>query len=272
MSEENSNSKLGGCAGTRYGCCPDGKTSKRDPEGSNCPGVVVRKYDQIVRGNVKITSKCNGTYKIKFNKISDFLVYQIWSDKIPNYNNNRRVSVVKAVDWVNQDFPNPPLNPPFQPTTIIELDFSNRYVVVITDAKIKNDKVVFYVSTGPIDLVNPTCNMRLLKKIPIGSFLNVRFDIDFNLSGNITPCKYSRPTISSLFISGYDSSKYDWYLDSPMFGYTLSFVGDTPNNYSYFDLSVINTKNVINPQGITSGSVLILFECISSSAYISTST
>jgi hypothetical protein len=170
-----------GCAGTRYGCCPDGKTAKRDTEGSNCPGVAVplRKYDQIVRGNVKITSKCNGTYKIKFNKISDFLVYQVWSDKIPNYNNNRRVYEVKAVDWVEQNFPNHPLNPPFQPTTIIELDFSNQYVVVITDAKIEKDKVVFYVSTGPIDLVNPTCDMRLLKKIPIGSFLNVRFDIDW---------------------------------------------------------------------------------------------
>ena len=190
MSEEKSNTKLGGCAGTRYGCCPDGKTAKKDPEGSNCPGVVLRKYDQFVTGNVKITSKCNGTYKIKFNKISDFLEYQVWSDKIPNYNDNRKVYNVKAVDWVKFNFPNPPLNPPFQPTTIIELDFSNRYVVVITDAKIENDKVVFYVSTGPIDLVNPTCDMKLLKKIPIGSFLNVRFDIDwhFDLCANTAGC------------------------------------------------------------------------------------
>jgi hypothetical protein len=156
------------------------KISKRDTDGSNCPGLAVRKYDQIVTGNVKITSKCNGTYKIKFNKISDFLEYQVWSNKIPNYNDNRKVYEVKAVDWVEQNFP----NPPFQPTTIIELDFSNRYVVVITDAKIENDKVVFYVSTSPIDLVNPTCNMRLLKKIPIGSFLNVRFDIDVDVRSN----------------------------------------------------------------------------------------
>jgi hypothetical protein len=28
----------GGCAGTRYGCCPNGRTSKTDPEGTNCPG------------------------------------------------------------------------------------------------------------------------------------------------------------------------------------------------------------------------------------------
>lgn len=27
---------VGGCAGTRYGCCSDGKTSKKDMFGSNC--------------------------------------------------------------------------------------------------------------------------------------------------------------------------------------------------------------------------------------------
>ena len=28
---------IGGCAGTRYGCCPDGITSRADYQGSNCP-------------------------------------------------------------------------------------------------------------------------------------------------------------------------------------------------------------------------------------------
>jgi hypothetical protein len=27
---------IGGCNGTRYGCCPDNNTPKRDPSGSNC--------------------------------------------------------------------------------------------------------------------------------------------------------------------------------------------------------------------------------------------
>lgn len=31
---------IGGCAGTRYGCCSDGKTSKRDASGSNCPEIL----------------------------------------------------------------------------------------------------------------------------------------------------------------------------------------------------------------------------------------
>ena len=28
---------IGGCAGTRYGCCPDNYTPKIDTQGSNCP-------------------------------------------------------------------------------------------------------------------------------------------------------------------------------------------------------------------------------------------
>lgn len=27
---------IGGCAGTRYGCCPDGRTPRIDLKGSNC--------------------------------------------------------------------------------------------------------------------------------------------------------------------------------------------------------------------------------------------
>lgn len=27
---------IGGCSGTRYGCCADGRTAKRDAVGSNC--------------------------------------------------------------------------------------------------------------------------------------------------------------------------------------------------------------------------------------------
>jgi hypothetical protein len=30
------NPLVGGCAGTRYGCCPDGKTPKMNFNGSNC--------------------------------------------------------------------------------------------------------------------------------------------------------------------------------------------------------------------------------------------
>lgn len=29
--------RVGGCKGTRWGCCSDGRTSKKDPKGTNCP-------------------------------------------------------------------------------------------------------------------------------------------------------------------------------------------------------------------------------------------
>ena len=38
---------LGGCAGTRYGCCPDGVKAKRDALGSNCRS----KHPSIPQGN-----------------------------------------------------------------------------------------------------------------------------------------------------------------------------------------------------------------------------
>lgn len=27
---------IGGCAGTRYGCCPNGQTARMNPVGTNC--------------------------------------------------------------------------------------------------------------------------------------------------------------------------------------------------------------------------------------------
>jgi len=140
---------------------------------------IVRQYDQIVSGDVKITKKCGkNKYKIVFNQISDFLLYQVWSDQTPNFNNDRKVFYLKANDWVKDAFPNPPTNPPFEPTCVMELDFSNRFVFVINKAKVQKGKVVFIVSVKDIDLVNPTGNMNLLTEIPIGSFINIRFDID----------------------------------------------------------------------------------------------
>jgi len=167
---------IGGCAGTQFGCCPDGTTSKADQQGSNCPSVPApkREYDQIVSGDVSIKKKGDHKYKIVFNQISDFLLYQVWSDQTPNFNNDRKVFNVKAVDWVKDAFPNPPANPPYQPTCVMELDFLNRYVFVIKKAKMQKGKVVFTVSTKEINLVNPTGNLNLLTVIPQGTFLGMR--------------------------------------------------------------------------------------------------
>ena len=41
---DGSNCSVGGCAGTRYGCCPDGTTAKDDIDGSNCADSKPKMY------------------------------------------------------------------------------------------------------------------------------------------------------------------------------------------------------------------------------------
>lgn len=105
-------SKLGGCAGTRYGCCPDGKTSKADQNGSNCPTTPSfkpdREYNQILSGDVTIKKVSSDDYihKITFSKknISKVLMYQTRSDSSVDLNNNRIVGEVEATTWVKGAF------------------------------------------------------------------------------------------------------------------------------------------------------------------------
>ena len=120
---------IGGCAGTQYGCCADGTTSKNS-DGSNCPTptptptptpvptptsvptptpAAKREYDQILSGDVKIKKLYNSNkeYKIKFSKknISKVLVYQTWSSTSTALNSGREVKVMKAKYWVKVAFP-----------------------------------------------------------------------------------------------------------------------------------------------------------------------
>jgi hypothetical protein len=102
---------IGGCAGTRYGCCSDGKTSKRDASGSNCPTITApskRESGQILSGDVTIkkVSSDDYTHKITFSKqnISNVLMYQAWSDSSAELNNNRIVKEVNAASWVKSAF------------------------------------------------------------------------------------------------------------------------------------------------------------------------
>jgi hypothetical protein len=98
---------IGGCAGTQYGCCPDGKTSKVGLNGSNC-AAPDRDYDQILSGDVTIkkVSSDDYTHKITFSKknISKVLMYQVWSDSSVELNNDRRVKEVNATAWVKRAF------------------------------------------------------------------------------------------------------------------------------------------------------------------------
>ena len=155
------------------------------------------KYDQFLYGDVNIKKKyySKHDYKITFSKnhISEVLMYQIWSSTNPALNSSRQIKKVKATKWVKDNFPRPlPSKYAFTPTCVMELrndeckDKQNRcrHIFVINDAKIKNGKVVFYVSSKDIDIEfnskNTNSRIKKLKKIPTGLFHHARFDIDAN--------------------------------------------------------------------------------------------
>ena len=136
-------------------------------------------FDQVVKGNVNIKKISKNKYKITFTNISKFLKYQTWSKDIFNDNENRKVYYQNAKLWIqNFNFFNTSLKasnkPLFTPTTVMEIG-KKKYIFVINEAKINYKiRVVFKVSNEEINLLSG----RTSKKIPQGSFHNVRFDID----------------------------------------------------------------------------------------------
>ena len=177
-----------------------------------------KKYDQIVKGNVKIIKIKNNhdfNYKISFIKIGKFLQYQVFDKRgvipatyMPNYDNNSNhpQNSKDAQEYIKNNpdkikTVNVPINDDrdvffknskqwvllfnilnniqnFTPTAVIEIGYK-KYVCVIKRVKInKNDKVTFYISTKEIHLNNKLNKIKSLKKIPTGKYKNVRFDID----------------------------------------------------------------------------------------------
>jgi hypothetical protein len=167
---------------------------------TSVPDSVIPNFDQVLTGDVKIRKIChdsNDDYKITFSKkhISKVLMYQVWSSVSDFTNNERIVFRIKAKKWVRYFFPHPPPVDPFTPTTVMELDHGEcpfhknnkngcKHVFSINNAKVnKRGQVVFYVSSKDIDHSNTNKlseTVKLLKKIPTGSFHNARFDIDYN--------------------------------------------------------------------------------------------
>jgi len=246
---------IGGCAGTQFGCCSDGTTSKADQQGSNCPSVPVpkREYDQIVNGDVSIKKKGDHQYKIVFDKIGDFLLYQVWSDQTHNFNNDRNVFTVEAVDWVKEAFPNTPSNPPYQPTCIMELDFFNRYIFVIKKAKMQKGKVVFTVSTKEINLINltPTDNLNLLTVIPQGTFLDMRFDINGGENFVFSPNPQEKDIVDILIGSTGYSTLVAAVVAADLVG-TLKSAGPftvfAPTNTAFAKLPSGTLTNLLKPE------------------------
>ena len=138
-----------------------------------------REYSQLLFGDVTIKKRCNNNYKITFRKnISDALLYQNWIKNSP-LNSNRRVFFISAKKWVKNFFPHPLPPNHFAPTTVMEFPTREKCVFIINDAKVKKGHVIFYVSTKNIVLPSKiTKRLKMLKKIPLGDFHDIRFDID----------------------------------------------------------------------------------------------
>lgn len=177
-----------------------------------------RKYDQVVKGDVSILRINKNSYKITFDKIGKFLLYQIWNEKgvetytyMPKYpssndhprnysdatkyadenadkvkkvdmkiNNYRYILRKNAKKWVEYfNALNSRKN--FTPTTVMQIS-NKKYVFVIKKAKInKKGELVFYVTTKEINIINDSKSdkvKKIFKKLPIGKYQNVRFDID----------------------------------------------------------------------------------------------
>jgi hypothetical protein len=166
---------------------------------------IVREYDQVLTGNVKIKKISHGDsdHMITFSKkkISTIFIYQVLS-RSNTLNQNREFNELKATEWVKRAFS----NPAFTPTTVMKLQYGEcpfhhkndkkdhcdkyavcRHVFVINRAKVnKCGQVVFYVSSDVMTLP-PKPNkylesLKLAKKIPTTKcneeFHNVQFAID----------------------------------------------------------------------------------------------
>jgi hypothetical protein len=136
-----------------------------------------------VKGDVCIKKLSKHKYRITFNKIGKFLMYQVWNkDNVGNQNDKRAVFRAPAKKWVNEFIKqNKDLKEKgkelFTPTTIMEMEDGEQYAFVIHKAYLDSHKrVVFTVSTKEIYLAS-NCSKDLIQ-ISCGKLNNVRFDID----------------------------------------------------------------------------------------------
>ena len=140
-------------------------------------------FDQVVKGNVDIKQLSKKKYKITFNEIGKFLLYQTWSSESNTQNSDRKVSYIKAKEWINYfNYTNKYLEENqkslYTPTTVMEIG-NHKYVFVIHKAKLNGKgHVVFKVSTEEIKLSNGTSKKMI--QLPCGKYDDVRFDIDYD--------------------------------------------------------------------------------------------
>jgi hypothetical protein len=187
------NKEIGGCAGTRYGCCPDGVTAKKDADGSNCPVRKVlssldvsatynvikhhKLYNNPLQNVGKIilsveSYKDKSIFFCKFKpndsaKKNGFKSIEFkYTNSYTNYNHKRKK---QAFDFVNN-----------LPNLSVRANFT-RFLFVSTTLRFLSNKIVTYVAYKGI-----TCN-----------YFNMRINLPaYNLNYGIIP-KGSSDTASS---------------------------------------------------------------------------
>ena len=149
----------------------------------NTTKFIIPNVDQIVKGNVIIKKQSKHRYRITFNKIGKFLIYQVWDKDNAKINDKRGVGYASAKQWVkNVNIFNKNLEENgkllFTPTTVMETNYGDNYAFVIHKAHINSSgKVVFTVSTKEISLEKNNTSKKMIH-LPQGKINNVRFDID----------------------------------------------------------------------------------------------
>ena len=128
------------------------------------------KFDQIIRGNVKICKTGEQTYKITFLKATEFTLYQVWDE---NGDNSSRVIINDTDRKWQERLIAEQKRTGFAPTTIMEIG-DCKWAFVITNAYFNKNKLVLDVSTKEIVNLSKTVKT----KLPLGIHKNVRMDID----------------------------------------------------------------------------------------------
>lgn len=140
----------------------------------------LRSYDQTTKQNVTISfNETNKHYRFEIpkNQENSVFMYQVWTKNNYNLNSNRIYKYVSLRNWIEM-FKNAKN---FNPTTLIEIN-GTFYPTVMTESVIENDFCVFYFQVKEINYQGISA-----PSIPLGSYTNVRFDID---SINIQDLKF----------------------------------------------------------------------------------
>ena len=162
------------------------------------------KFDQIIKGNVKICKTGDGLYRITFLKATEFTLYQVWNK---DGDNGRRV-IVNDTDkkWQERLIAQAKATG-FAPTTIMEVG-NSKWAFVITNAYFEKSRLVLEVSTAEIVNLSKTvqkqngtfcfstsrkCShfLAVQKGLKTGYFKNARFDIDGLQISQCILCQYT---------------------------------------------------------------------------------